>query len=60
MHSPCDHSGFHSGEGRYDATTNVLRYVIVCDACGEELREVLVQPYVPEFIPSGSPAFVTA
>ena len=34
----CEHGGYHSGEGRYAPDTAQLHYVIVCDACGSELR----------------------
>jgi hypothetical protein len=56
----CDHTGFHSGEGRYDAGTGTLRYIVVCDACGAELREILVQPYTPSFEPRGNDAYLRA
>jgi hypothetical protein len=55
----CSHDGFHSGEGRYAPDTQTLRYVMVCDACRAEVREVLVQQYVPEFDAHGNDAFVT-
>lgn len=56
----CNHDGFHSGEGRYEPRTQTLRYVIVCDACRAELREVLVQKYAPRFDAHGNDAFVAA
>ena len=37
---PCDHVGFHSGRGSYDQLTEQLRYVIICDACEAEVREL--------------------
>ena len=58
MHG-CSHDGFHSGEGRYSADTQTLRYVVTCDACGAELREVTVQQYRPDFNPRGNDAFMT-
>ena len=58
MHE-CDHAGFHSGAGRYDAATETLRYVVVCEACEAELREVLVQPYAPSYEPRGNDGFLT-
>ncbi len=30
--------------------------VLVCDACGEETREVVVERYVPDYDPSGNPS----
>jgi hypothetical protein len=59
-HSPtqaCEHSGFHSGASRYDAATGILRYVVICDACRHELREILVEPYAPSFNPRGNDGF---
>lgn len=55
----CKHDGFHSGEGRYDASTETLHYVVVCDACHAVVREVAVEPYAPTFEAHGNDAFVT-
>jgi hypothetical protein len=55
----CTHDGFHSGEGRYETQTQTLRYVIVCDACRAEVREVLVQKYAPRYDAPGNDAFAT-
>jgi len=56
---PCGHDGFHSGEGRYEATTGTLRYVLVCDDCHAEIRELIVQSYVPDFKADGNTSHVT-
>jgi hypothetical protein len=56
----CDHHGFHSGEGRYDANAHMLRYVVVCDACRTELREVSSEPYAPSFNRHGNDEFLRA
>lgn len=56
----CNHDGFHSGEGRYDSETRTLRYVMVCDACRGEVREVLVQNYAPAFNARGNDAHIHA
>lgn len=56
----CTHQGFHSGQGRYDADRQLLRYVVVCDACHAELREVDTQLYRPEYDPRGNDAFIHA
>jgi hypothetical protein len=50
----CDHHGFHSGEGRYDERSGTLRYVVVCDVCLAEVREVSVETYAPEYDPRGN------
>ncbi len=52
---PCDHVGFHSGRGSYDQLTEQLRYVIICDACDAEVRELERQEYRPQFTPQGLP-----
>jgi hypothetical protein len=49
--TPCSHEGFHSGQGRYTPETGLLRYVVVCDACQQEMREVHVVEYRPRFEP---------
>lgn len=46
----CSHNGFHSGEGRYEPKTATLRYVVICEACRQEIREISVQRYTPEYI----------
>ena len=50
----CTHDGFHSGQGRYDHDSQRLRYVVVCDTCQAELREVHAQEYRPDFDPRGN------
>ena len=56
----CDHQGFHSGEGRYDATSGRLRYVVICDTCHAELREVSNEMYAPRFDPRGNDQYRAA
>jgi hypothetical protein len=56
MHGDCDHSGFHSGVGKLSSDFSAIRFVLVCDGCGEEMREVHVEQYVPEYDPSGNQA----
>jgi hypothetical protein len=50
---PCEHVGFHTGQGRYDRTMERLRYVVVCDECQAEVRELDAHDYRPEFSPQG-------
>jgi hypothetical protein len=45
---PCDHAEFHSAQSRYAAELAQLRYVVVCDSCGAELRELGSVDYRPE------------
>jgi hypothetical protein len=51
----CEHVGFHTGQGRYDQAAERLRYVMVCDACKAEVRELEAQDYRPRFMPRGLP-----
>jgi hypothetical protein len=43
----CDHSGFHSGVGKLARERGSIRFILVCDTCGAELREVHVEDYAP-------------
>ena len=56
----CTHDGFHSGQGRYIQATGRLRYVVICDDCGTELREVTELEYRPDFDPHGNDAHLRA
>jgi hypothetical protein len=56
----CSHDGFHSGEGRYEPKTATLRYVIVCEACRQEMREVLVERYTPSYNADGNAPYAAA
>jgi hypothetical protein len=46
----CNHSGLHSGIGRYSRLFKAIRFVMVCDTCGAECREVYVELYEPRFV----------
>jgi hypothetical protein len=46
----CDHSGLHSGIGRYDPRFKAIRFVVVCDHCGAECREVQMEAYEPRYV----------
>jgi hypothetical protein len=50
----CRHDGYHSGIGVYVRDLQLLRYVLVCDDCGAETKEISAVEYVP------SPAFSRA
>ena len=52
--SRCRHDGYYSGVGVYVHDSQTLRCVLVCDDCGEEMKEISSLDYVP------SPALVTA
>jgi hypothetical protein len=57
---PCDHSGHHSPQGRYQHDSREIRYVVVCDGCGSEVNEVLREPYTPAFDPAGNDPYLKA
>jgi hypothetical protein len=44
----CAHSGYYSGVGLYSKDARMLRYVLICDECGEEMKELLAQEYAPK------------
>ena len=44
----CVHSGFYSGVGLYSRESGTLRYVLVCDDCGEEMKEISTLDYSPQ------------
>ena len=46
--SDCHHSGYYSGMGMYARDAKSLRYVLVCDNCGEEMQEVSKVEYAPD------------
>ena len=52
----CDHNGFHSGVGKLASDYQSIRFVVICDGCGEEMHEVHVEEYSPGFDPSGTDA----
>ena len=43
----CQHLGFHTPETRYDREAGLLRSFEICDDCGEALRELSSEPYLP-------------
>jgi hypothetical protein len=45
--SQCRHDGFYSGAGLYAHESQLLRYVLICDDCGEEMKELFSHEYVP-------------
>jgi hypothetical protein len=47
MH-PCDHAELHSAQTRYAPDMGQLRYVVICDACGAEVRELGSVDYRPD------------
>jgi hypothetical protein len=45
--SRCRHDGYYSGVGVYVHDSQILRYLLVCDSCGEEMQEIAALDYVP-------------
>ena len=37
------HAGYHSALGLYSQEREQIRYVLICDDCGEEVREVFAR-----------------
>ena len=58
--SDCSHGGFHSGMGFYSQEQKQIRYVLVCDDCGQEVREVVNEPYVPDPVLGPGAGFLPA
>lgn len=52
--STCRHDGYYSGVGVYAHDSQTLRYVLVCDGCGAEMKEIAAMEYAP------SPVFAAA
>ena len=50
----CQHAGYYSGRGMYSKDSRTLRYVLVCDDCGEEMKQITALEYEPD------PVFATA
>ena len=50
----CRHDGFHSGVGLYLHDSQLLRYVLVCDDCGAETKEISAVEYVPRPVFAGA------
>jgi len=51
MSRRCIHQCSHSGASRYSHQRAQMRYVIVCDSCDAELRELATVNYEPRFEP---------
>jgi hypothetical protein len=45
----CMHDGFYTATSRYDHRAGLLRFVLICDGCGSELREAGRVRYRPRF-----------
>jgi hypothetical protein len=46
-HNRCAHTGYYSGIGVYARESQILRYVLVCDDCGGEMKQISAVDYVP-------------
>jgi hypothetical protein len=46
-HNRCPHAGYYSGIGVYARESQILRYVLVCDDCGGEMKQISTVDYVP-------------
>lgn len=45
----CMHDGFYSATSHYDRECEELHFVLVCEACGQEMREVERVAYAPAY-----------
>jgi hypothetical protein len=50
----CGHSGYYSGVGLYSHDERMMRYVLVCDECGEEMKEISSVDYAPQPVSVGA------
>jgi hypothetical protein len=48
--SRCRHDCYYSGVGVYVHDSRTLRYLLVCDDCGEEMKEISSLDYVPSLV----------
>ena len=46
----CDHDGFYTGTTRYHTHSKLLRFLLVCDSCGREMREIERVSYEPQYV----------
>jgi hypothetical protein len=44
----CRHDGYYSGVGIYAHDSQRLRWVLVCDDCGTEMKEISALDYAPD------------
>jgi hypothetical protein len=59
-HMGCDHDGLHTPLGLYSPDQAEIRWVTVCDACGNVTREVHREGYAPNFDPAGNDPYIAA
>jgi hypothetical protein len=43
----CRHEGFYTATSHYDHPSGVMRFMLVCDACGAEVKDVTRIKYRP-------------
>jgi hypothetical protein len=44
----CQHSGYYTGIGVYSRHSRTLRYLLVCEDCGKEMKEISSLEYAPD------------
>jgi hypothetical protein len=52
----CRHAGFHTPRSSYDRGSGTLKFIEVCDDCGQTLRVLHSLPYRPSPQSSSSSA----
>jgi hypothetical protein len=56
----CAHEGFYGVSSGFDRQRGILTFVLTCERCGTELRELRREPYRPYSDPNGSDRFLAA
>jgi hypothetical protein len=54
----CTHDGFHGIRSRYDRHLGVLTFLLACEDCGAELRQLRREPYWPRYDPNGNGCYL--
>jgi hypothetical protein len=56
----CTHNGFHGISSFYDRRSGILAFVLTCERCGAQLRELRREPYSPHYDPNGNDRYLAA
>jgi hypothetical protein len=56
----CTHDEFHAISSFYDRQSGVLAFVLMCERCGAQLRELRREPYSPHYDPNGNDRYLAA
>lgn len=56
----CTHDDFHGISSCYDRRRRILSFVLTCERCGVELRELRRERYSPRYDPHGNDRYLAA